>query len=131
MRTVKETINLFNSEIVKYAGNSIKLHTEFTGERMEYPIKHIHISTGIYNLKAYFTKDENENLQKVKELTIEATVCAPKTVLGNELIGVVDAIVNAATSEDVQPIIEVHTGKASYNSTIGAVIQSVFVTVKL
>lgn len=131
MKSLNEILAQYIQRIGKFVGNSVKIFTEFTGERMEYPIKRFHISIGIYNLKVYCIEDQNGNLQEVKELTIEATICAPKTAVGADIVNVVDGVVNASLADGMPSIVEIQTGKASYNSSIGAILQSVFITIKV
>lgn len=130
MQSSREILTKFNRAITSCVGSAAKVFIEFTGTKMEYPLTHVHISTGVKNSKIYFAMDENAIEQKVHELTIEATICAPKKVVGYDFVSIMDGIITAAFLEDMPKVIEIHTDKAKYDSTLGAIVQSVYITVQ-
>ncbi|MBR5452063.1 MAG: hypothetical protein IKV36_03600 [Clostridia bacterium] len=128
MKTINEVITQYNQRISSLVGTVTKVFTEFPGERMQYPLKDIQISTGVHNLKVYLVEDKNEVLQPVKELTVQATICAPKTTKGERMLSILECVINAALADDMPQITEIHTSNAEYDSSIGGITQSVFIT---
>lgn len=130
MGIAKNILNQINNSIERCTGNSAKISIEFTDSKMEFPVRNIHIATGIRNADVHHEVDEYGNKNTVKTLTIEATICAPKVSSGDSIVDVVDAIITASLLDTFPPLVKLYTGKASYSSTLGAIIQSVYITVK-
>jgi hypothetical protein len=130
MSTAKNILNSLTSAISKTLGSKADVDIEFTGRRMELPIKTVQVATGIRNASVSYTYDSEGNKNTVRNLTIEALICAPKTEKGVTLADIVDGILTASLSDGSPTLQKFYTSRANYSTTLGAIIQSVFITVE-
>jgi hypothetical protein len=130
MISAKDVLNTLTAAISTALGSTATVGVEFTGRKMELPVKNLHIATGIRNLSVSYSIDAEGNRRQSRALTVEALICAPKTAKGTAIAEVVDGILTAALSETTPPLVKFYTSRASYSTTLGAIIQSVFITVE-
>lgn len=130
MSTARNILNSLTSAIEESLKGKATVGLEFTGRKMELPIKTVHVATGIRNASVSYTYDSEGNKNMVRNLTVEALICAPKTAKGVTLADIVDGILTASLSDGSPTLQKFYTSRANYSTTLGAIIQSVFITVE-
>ena len=130
MATAKSVLDLLTLAIADELGEKAEVAIEFTGKKMELPIKKIMVATGIRNLNLYYEQDSEGNKTEARKLTVEALICAPKTEKGASIADTVDGILTAVMTSDSLSLIKFYTGKASYSTNLGAILQPIYIMVE-
>ncbi len=129
MATVKQALEEITSNISAAFGSNARVAVEYTGEKTELPLSSLHIATGVRNASVKrVIVDDAVSIKKT--ITIEATMLLPKRGVGMTLVDAIDKILTVAQGCRYT-LQSFDTNSARYSSSLGAIVQSIYIKVSI